>query len=342
MTRALAVLAVFLSTTAACVAQAPRSFYAGKTLTIVVGSTPGGYYDIVCRVLARHIGRFIDGNPNIVVQNDPVAGGMALANRLANTMAPDGLTIVAMNRALPQLALAGDAHAQFDPLRLVWLGSLSSYRDDAYLMIVRDGQPARTLADLRAAPKPLHFGGTRAGATNVIFPLLARDVLKLPLEIVRGFPGSADLWLAEERGEIDGHVTDLSAVLVAKAGPWKEGKLHPVLAFGRAERLRERPDVPLARELATDPDDAALLEFAELPFFMALPFAAPPGVPAERAKALGDALMNVARDEAFLAEAGRDGFVPSPVDGAAVRALLDRAANTPASVREKFRRLLAD
>lgn len=341
MKRALAVLAALYWATA-CGAQTQRGFYAGKTLTIVVGSTPGGYYDIVSRALARHIGRFIEGNPAIVVQNDPVAGGMALANRLARTMTPDGLTIVAMNRALPQLALAGDPHAQFDPQRLVWLGSLSSYRDDAYLMILRDGQPARTLADLRAAPRPLHLGGTRAGATNVIFPQLARDVLKLPIEIVRGFPGSADLWLAEERSEIDGHVTDLSAILVAKSGLWKEGKLHPILAFGRSGRLRERPDVPLARELTTNPEDAALLEFAELPFFMALPFAAPPGVPANRAKLLGDALMNVARDQAFLAEAGRDGFVPSPVDGGAVRALIERAASTPPALREKFRRLLAD
>jgi len=112
-------------------AQSAAAFYAGKTVTLVVGSTPGGYYDIAGRTIARHLGQYIPGKPNLIVQNQPGGAGIASLNRLGNTADRDGRTILVMSRALPQLALVGDPNAAFDPLALVWLGSLSSYQDDA-------------------------------------------------------------------------------------------------------------------------------------------------------------------------------------------------------------------
>lgn len=317
-------------------------FYAGKTIAIQVGTSPGGYYDMAGRAVGRYLGKFIPGSPQTVVQNVPGAGGLALGNRLAHTVARDGLTIVAMNRALAQLALVGDPNAQFDPLALTWLGSLSSYDDDAYMMTVRDGHPARRMEDINKQPAPIKLGGTRSGATNIVFALMARDLLKLNVDLVRGYPGAAQIWLAMESGELDGQFVDISAILVGRPQLWKEGKLHALVAFGRTKRLPEHPNVPVARELVTDKNDLALLEFAELPFFMALPFAAPPQLPADREKTLTDGFMKMAWDKDFRAEMLKVGIMTSPIDGPAVRTLIERAAKTPQDVRARFAKILAN
>ena len=130
----------------------------------MVGSTPGGYYDIAGRTIARHFGQYIPGNPNVIVQNLPGAGGLASVNRLGTTAERDGRTILVMSRALPQLALVGDPNAAFDPLALTWLGSLSSYEDDAYLMTVNASHPAKSLADLRPQGEAASISAERAAA----------------------------------------------------------------------------------------------------------------------------------------------------------------------------------
>ena len=321
-------------------AQAGDRFYTGKTITILVGSTPGGYYDIGARIVARHLGRFIPGNPNVIVQNQPGGGGLSLANRLANGIERDGLTIVAMNRALPQLALLEDPNVTFDPLKLTWLGSLTSYRDDGYMLIVNKGHRAKSFADTLSLEPSIQLGGTAAGATNIVFGLLARDMLKAHVSLVRGFPGVSEVWLAMERGELDGQVVDLSAVLVGRADAWRAGQFRPLVVFGRKERMSEAPDAPTARELVKDPDDRALLDFAEFPFYMAFPFAAPPGIPADRAGILSKSFMAMAVDEEFRTEIRKAGILTSPVDGEAIRALIVEAARAPREIRKKFARLL--
>lgn len=323
-------------------AQSPAAFYAGKTVTLVVGSTPGGYYDIAGRTVARHLGQYIPGRPNVIVQNQPGAAGLASLNKLGNTADRDGRTILVMSRALPQLALVGDPNAAFDPLQLTWLGSLSSYQDDAYLMTINAHHPAKTLADIRPPGKPLYLAGTREGSTNIIFAVIARDMLKLNIGVTRGYPGAAQIWLAMERGEVDGQFVDISAIMVGRPTLWKEGKLRPLLAFGRTERHPELREVPIARELVSDPADLALIEFAELPFFMALPFVAPPDIPEERARTLKEAFMAMAMNEAFRADMTKVGIMTSPIDGRAVQGLVERAAKTSEEVRARFRKLLAE
>lgn len=337
--RWLATLTLLVAAGAAS-AQTGGGFYAGKTLTILVGSSPGGYYDIGARIVARYLGKFIPGNPAIVVQNQPGGGGLALANRMAGAMEHEGLTIVAMNRALPQLALLEDPNVTFDPLKLTWLGSLTSYRDDGYMLIVNKAHKAKTFADLLAQDPPVQLGGTAAGATNIVFGLLARDMLKAQVKLVRGFPGVAEVWLAMERGELDGQVIDLSAVLVGRPDAWRAGAYRPLVVFGRKERMAQAPDAPTARELVKDPNELALLDFAETPFFMAFPFAAPPGVPADRAEVLSKAFMAMATNEEFRAEILKAGILTSPIDGEAVRAVIAEAAKAPRDVRLRFAKLL--
>jgi tripartite-type tricarboxylate transporter receptor subunit TctC len=335
-------ICVMFSAVSTAYAQVGDSFYTGRTITIVVGSTAGGYYDIGARIVARHIGKYIPGNPGVAVQNLPSASGLAVGNRLANTVERDGSTIFAVNRAVPQLALIGDPNVAFDPLDLTWLGSLSSYRNDGYLLVINARHPVRTLDDAKAASKPINLGGTRAGATNIVFGLIAKDLLKLNVELIRGFPGAAEIFLAMDREELDGQVIDLSAILVGRRNLWLDGQLRPLVVFGRANRMPEYPDVPTGRELITDPADAALLEFAELPFFMAFPFAAPPGIPPDRARMLKDGFMAMTRDPSFQDDIRKSGILLSAIDGEAVRALIAQASRTPSDVRARFAKLMTD
>ena len=336
----LGALAIGVSAGQALAQQEP--YYAGKTVTLVVGASPGGYYDIAGRTISRHLGKYIPGHPNVIVQNLPGASGLASVNKLGTTAERDGRSILVMSRALPQLALAGDPNANFDPLAFTWLGSLSSYRDDAYLMTINADHPAKSIADLGPKAKTLHLGGTSGGSTNIIFALMARDMLKLNVGITKGYPGAAQIWIAMERGEVDGQFVDISAIMVGRPTLWKEGKLRPLMGFGRTERHPDFPNMPIARELVTNPADLALLEFAELPFFMALPLVAAPGIPEDRARTLREAFMAMALDTTFRADMLKAGIMTSPIDGAAVHGLIARAAKAPDDVRARFRKLLAD
>ena len=320
-------------------AQTGADFYRGRTLNIIVPFSPGGYYDLAARLVGHHLPRYLAGQPNVVVQNQPGGGGISAANRLATTIEKDGLTIATVSRGIPQLAMVGDPNVAFDPLRLTWLGSLSSYEEDGYLLVVNASHWAKNLADVRGARK-IHLGGVGVGSTNTTFALIARDLLGVNLEEVRGFPGANDIWLAMERGEVDGQVIDLSAIMAARPNLWREGKLRVLAQFGRKTRLAVAPDAPVARELVSNAADRALLEFAESPFFMALPFAAPPAIPADRAALLQDGFMKMARAPEFREEMLKSGFLTSPIDGAAVRAIIEEAAKTPPDVRARMGKLL--
>jgi tripartite-type tricarboxylate transporter receptor subunit TctC len=319
-------------------AQAAADFYKGKTLQIIVPFSAGGYYDLSTRVLARFLPDAIPGHPNVVVQNSPGGGGLTAANRLANTIEKDGLTIATFSRGVPQLAMVGDPNVAFDPTKITWLGSLSDYTQDAYLMTVNASSPIKTIVD--AKTMPVHLGGVGAGSTNTTFALLARDILGAKIDLVRGFPGATDIWLSMDRGEVDGQMIDISAIMSARPTQYKEGKYRALVQFGRVKRLPSLPDVPTARELVTDANDKALLEFAEIPFFMALPFGAPPGIPADRAKILRDAFMKVAMDKTFQDELAKTGIIADPVDHTAVEAVIAKGAAMPAPVRERFGKLL--
>ena len=316
-------------------AQSVESFYKGRTVTMLVGTSPGGINDISARLVARHLSRFVPGNPTIVVQNNP-GGGLVTANRLYVNSDKDGSVLAKLERAVPQLAIQGNANAQFDPAKFTWLGSLSSYADDAYLMLVNANHPAKTAADLKAPGMGVVLGADNAASSNLIFAVIAKEVLGLNVTVVRGYTGAAPLFLAMQRGELDGQMVGLSSVRTGQRDLWRKGAFRPLMAFGRDQRHPDFPDMPIARELTADPGARALIEFAELPFFMALPFAAPPDLPPERAAALQSAFTAMCRDKAFIAEAQHLGIELSPIDGAAIVALLAHTAATPHDVITRY------
>jgi tripartite-type tricarboxylate transporter receptor subunit TctC len=337
--------ALFCACTAALAAtstaaQSVEQFYKGRNITLYVASAPGGINDLTARLIAKHMPNFIAGKPNVVVQNLTGANGLALANRLANNAEKDGTVMAILERATPQLAVQGDANVRFDPLKLTWLGSVSSYANDAYLLQVNTGFPAKTVADLKGGT-PARLGTTGAGATNLIFSILSKEVLGLNVLIVRGYPGVAAVFLAQQRGEVDGQINGLSALKAGQMSLWQAGAFRPLVAFSRTTRLPELPDVPTARELTQDPKALSLIAFAEAPFFIALPIAAPPDLPPDRAKALQAAFMDMSKDQAFVEDATKLGLDVSPIDGDAVVKVIAQMTATPKDVIAQFNGMIA-
>jgi tripartite-type tricarboxylate transporter receptor subunit TctC len=317
-------------------AQSVEPFYKGRTVTMLVGTSPGGINDISARLVARHLSRFLAGNPNIIVQNNSGSGGLVTANRLYFNSDKDGSVLAKLERAVPQLAIQGNPNAQFDPAKFTWLGSLSSYADDAYLMLINANHAAKSVADLKAPGVPVVLGADNAASSNLIFAVIAKEVLGLNVNVVRGYTGAAPLFLAMQRGELDGQMVGLSSVRTGQRDLWTKGAFRPLMAFGRTRRHAAFPDMPIGRELTGDPGALALIEFAELPFFMALPFAAPPDIPPDRAKALQTAFMAMCRDKIFVEEAEKLGIDMSPIDGDAILTLLARTAATPNDVIARY------
>jgi tripartite-type tricarboxylate transporter receptor subunit TctC len=332
--------AIALAAVGLAAAEPVEQFYKGRALTMLVGTSPGGINDISARLVARHLSRFIPGAPTIVVQNNPGAGGLVTANRLYFNADRDGSVLAKLERAVPQLAIQGNPNAQFDPAKFTWLGSLSSYASDAYLMLVNAHHPAMSVADLKSAGLSVALGADNAASSNLIFAVIAREVLALNVKVVRGYTGAAPLFLAMARGEIDGQMVGLSSVRSGQRDLWSRRAFRPLLAFGRATRHVDFPEVPTGRELAGDADALALIEFAELPFFMALPFAAPPEIPPDRADALQTAFTAMCADTAFLEEAQKLGIEMSPIAGQQILRLLAKTAAMPPDIIARYNRIV--
>ncbi len=321
-------------------AQTVEQFYKGKTITVLVGTSPGGINDITARFAAKHFSRFIPGNPAINVQFTPGGGGLVTANRIANATEPDGLTLAKLERATPQLAVQGYPQAKFDPQKLIWLGSLSSYGGDAYLMLLNPDTPIKSVDDIRAgAPGKITLGANNAASSNLIFGVIAKEALNLNVSVVRGYTGAAPMFLAMQRKEIDGQFVGISSVKTGQRQMWEKRAFKVPVLFGRTTRHPDFPDVPTGRELTKDPAMLSLIDFAEIPFFMSLPFVAPPGVPADRAKALQDAFMAMVRDKDVLAEGAKLGIEMSPIDPGEIMQLLKRMAATPKEVIARYNAL---
>jgi tripartite-type tricarboxylate transporter receptor subunit TctC len=313
-------------------AQSVEQFYAGRTITLVIPAATAGINDLAGRIVAKHVGRFIPGHPAITTENKPREGGHGLLNQFAASAPRDGSVIAIVQRAVPLLAIQGDPQAKFDPLAFTWLGSLSSFADDAYMLVVNAAHPAKSVDDLRRPDISARIGADVPGSTNLTFALIPKTAFGLNLTIASGYIGAAVLSEAQRRNEVDGQVIGLVSISANQAAMWNSGSVRPLIQFGRTTRHPQLRDVPTGRELAKDPKTTALLEFAELPFFMALPFLAPPGLPADRAAALQSAFMAMCRDSAFLEDAKKAKLDISPIDGAAIRALLTKAAATPKDV----------
>jgi tripartite-type tricarboxylate transporter receptor subunit TctC len=227
-----------LAFTQGAAAQSVEQFYRGRTINFLVASAPGGVNDLMARLISRHLANHIPGKPSIIVQNLQSAG-LVLANRIYAGAEKDGTVIAILERGTPQLAIQGDPNARFDPLKMTWLGSVSSYANDAYVFWINASFPAKTVADLKSPGQVARIGTTGAGATNLVFTIISKDVLGLNIQNVRGYRGAADVFLAQQRGEVDGQVVGHSAIKVGQQALYKAGYFRGLIAFARTTRSPE-------------------------------------------------------------------------------------------------------
>jgi tripartite-type tricarboxylate transporter receptor subunit TctC len=342
---------IVIATAALVLAIAPTradpvaEFYKGQQIKLIVGSGTGGGYDVYGRLFARHLGRHIPGRPNVIVQNMPGAGSLRATNFLANSAPKDGTTIAIFQRDMPLLAVIGhNTNVRFDARTLTWLGSSSSYANDAYFLFVRKDAPVTSIDHARQpGGPPLVLGGSAEGATGNDVAMVLRSALGLNIKLILGYPDSAALFLAVNRREVDGRFVGLSAT--ASSHPqWlaPTSNVRMLLQFARTTRHPDYPDVPTARELARDDKARALIALAELPYRLSRPFAAPPGVPPDRAKALQAAFLAVHHDPLYRKDAAGLKVDISPIGADEVVRAIDDIAGAPADMLDVIRSVLSD
>jgi tripartite-type tricarboxylate transporter receptor subunit TctC len=319
-------------------------FYRGRVLTLFVGYGPGGGFDVIARLLARHLGRHIPGNPTIVVQNMPGAGSLLAANYLYNVAAKDGTQFGLIARNMALLGLLGhNPNVRFDPRRFTWLGSSSDFSDDAYLLMVRNDSPVKSIQDAQRPGGPvLVLGGTAAGASSADVPKILRDALGLNMKLILGYRDSAAIFLAMENAEVGGRMVELSSVRAIHPQWLEPGSDYRVLLmYARRKRDPQFPDVPTARELAPDNAARELIEFTETPLLtMAWPFLAPPGIPPDRALALQSAFAVASRDPDYLADAAALKIAVDPVSAEDIYRAIERLSAASPPLLDYMRKLM--
>jgi len=317
-----------------------EDFYRGKTITLLVGNTAGGGYDFYARMLVRTMGKYIPGEPSFIVKNQAGAGGKVLANELYSKTTPDGLTFGMLARDNPIEPLMGVSGARFKSEEFTWIGTSSTYEDDAYCLVIRADVPFKTMEDVQQPGRPLLLGGLAAGGSDTDITLIAREVFKLNTQLIRGYGGSAELNVAIQRGEVEGRAIGMSSLQTGMPDWLRDGKLRYLLQFGHERRWKGLPDIPTAREIANSADDKALLELAELPFLMARPFMAPPGIPQSLAEILKKAFMDAHKDPDYLKEAALMKIDVSPLSGDEIAKIVIRITQTPPAVVARYNAIL--
>jgi len=325
----------FAVAAAACIAAAPAgaadtadAFFAGKTIRLLVGFGPGGGYDLYARMLARHLGRHIPGQPAILAQNMPGAGSLKVVNYLYNVAPRDGTALATFARGIVFEPLLGHTEGtQFDAARFNWIGSISNEVGVCGLMRTSG---IATWADMRT--KPFKIGASGSGADSDIFPIVLRNLFGLPMKLVAGYQGGAEMVLAMERREIDGRCGWSWTSLISRdKALYETGQIAVTLQIALA-RHEDLPDVPLVTDLVDDPRKLAALKLIVSRQNIARPFAAPPGVPAERVAALRRAFDETMRDPDFLAEARQWALEVRPASGAQVQTLFAEIYAAPPEV----------
>jgi tripartite-type tricarboxylate transporter receptor subunit TctC len=320
-------------------------FYKGKRINLIVSYGTGGGYDVYARVLARHMSKHIPGNPNIVIQNMPGAGSLRGANYIYNVAPKDGTAFGTFARNMALIAqLKTNQNVQFDPAKFTWLGSSSSSANDAYVLLLRRDAKVKSIEEARRQDgPPIILGSTAEGTSSDAMGILLREWLGFNVKVIPGYTDSGVLFLAIERGEVEGRTVGLSSVRANKPDWLKPNGLARVLVtFGRGTRHADFADAPTARELARNQEDRNLIEIMEIPYSLSRPYAAPPEVPADRAKALQDAFIATHKDPAYLAEAEKVGIEVSPIGGEEVLGLIDRMAKTPADQLKRIEKLISE
>jgi tripartite-type tricarboxylate transporter receptor subunit TctC len=329
----LAALALNFEAPAASVAD----FYRGKTISVVVGTTPGGTNDFIARTLVTHMKKHIPGSPKIIVRNMPGAGSMRATNYLFNVANKDGTAFGTMIRGLvlgPLLDIEGVA---FDASRFNWIGSVNKV---VMVGAVWKTAPARTLEQMKKTPIIVGATGPSTGMSQ--FPAIYNATLGTKFKIVYGYPGGSQVTLAMERGEVQARLGWTYGALAAEKPHWlKDGTIKLFIQMG-VTKHPALPNVPFATDLAKTREDRQMIELLSSQTAFGRPYFAPPDVPTDRIKALKAAFNATMSDKGFLRDAGKRHIVVDPVSATELSAIVDKIYKTPKPVVERVKKILAE
>jgi tripartite-type tricarboxylate transporter receptor subunit TctC len=316
-------------------AQTAAEFYNNRQMTMIVSTTAGGGYDIFGRMFARHMGKHLpNGNARFVVKNMPGAGGLLGTNYMYNVAERDGATIAIVNReALVEPLLTADAtQAKFDPRRFTWLGSPNL---EVGMIYVSTASGVRSIGDAQRRETTL---GTSSGSnsTGVIVPKILNELVGTKFKVITGYPGSMESILAMERNEVDGRYSP------GWAGP-EANKVNDLVAAGKARLIvylnpqnsAAFSTIPNAMDLANSPENRQILGIVLSSQGLGRPFFAPPGVPADRTRALQDAFEATTKDPEFLTEAAAQKFEIETTSGPDMAAYIGQLYATPAPLLKR-------
>lgn len=325
----LAVLAV-----QAAPAQGPADFYRGKHIILMVGSNPGGGYDAIARLVARHLGRFVPGHPGIIVQNTPGGGSIAMSNRIYRSEPQDGTVLGLVQRGVLLSDLTRVPNVQFDLTRFNWIGSVSP---DTSLVVAWHTAPVKTVAELRNTP--LIVGGSGATSDLEASARLLNATMGAQFKIVSGYAGQADVLLSMERGEIQGSADWSWSEIKTRHADYLSGKKINLILQNGVKKSADLPDVPLAMDfIAADTDRKAAALYFGLKQ-VARPILCGPGVPADRVEALREAFARLKDDAGYKADARQIGLA-DPTPAGEVEDFVRRAAAAPHEVVDRLTAIL--
>ena len=320
-----------LALLACCLAGVPaqaEDFYAGKSITLSTHTGPGGGYDTLLRLVARHLGRFIPGSPGFIATNMPGAGGLTAFNHAARLAPQDGTFLTLVGQGLLVHEPTGQPGLQASLGVMNWIGNASQSPN---VTVVWHTSPVKSIDDARH--RETLVGSTGAGSPDAQMPRVYNALLGTRFKVITGYTGGAQINLAMERGEVDGRGTNTWPSYKATfPDAVRENKLLPLVQIG-LKRDPDLPSVPLLTDLvAGDAQREAVARFLSLTTAISRPFAAPPLVPAERVALLRRAFDAMMRDEAFLAEADRVKIDIDPMTGEETQAAIVQILATPPDV----------
>jgi tripartite-type tricarboxylate transporter receptor subunit TctC len=317
-------------------AQSVEEFYKGKTISLLIGFSVGGGYDLYARHLARHIGKHIPGNPTVIPQNMAGAGSLRAASFLYSAAPKDGSVFGTFARTTGINPLL-ESGANFDGTKFTWLGSVT---DDVSTCITWSTSPVKTWQDFLT--KPVTLGGQGPSSEPDIFARLFKNVFGAPIKLVAGYPGTTEITLAMERGEVDGLCGLSWSTIKTRHAAWFHDKKINVLIQSAFRKEPELGDVPLVMDMTKDPEKLQILKLILAAQQMARPFAAPPGIPADRKSALIAAFDATMKDPDFLANASRLSIDVSPVPARDLDTLLAEVYATPKEIIAKAAKAIAN
>ena len=328
--RIFALTPLLLLVVATARAQPAGEFYKGKNIELYIGYSVGGGYDIYARLLARHMGKHLPGNPTLVPKNMEGAGSLRLANWLYRVAPKDGTAFGTIGRGIPFDPLLGGKGAQFKATEFGWIGSAN---DEVSVCAAWGTSPITRFEDLYT--RELIVGGTGATADTDFFPKIVNGVLGTKMRVISGYPGGNDITLAMQRGEVHGRCGWSWSSIKTNHPTWvKDGTLKLLVQLS-LDKHEDLPNVPVIMEKVKTDEQRAILRLVFARQVMGRPFLAPPGVPAERMVLLRKAFMETMKDREFLAEAEKMKLEITPVSGEKVQDLVAEVYRTPGAIVQK-------